>query len=305
MKPLDIVALGEAMVEFNQREDGSFVMNCGGDTSNCVIAAARLGAKTGYISRLGTDQFGAFLREQWTKDGVDSTHVINDIAAPTGLYFVTHKDGAHEFTYRRKGSAASLMTTRDLPLAYIRDAKILHVSGISQAISKDASETVLAAIHHAKANGTLVSYDTNLRLKLWDLDQARQTIHASMALADIARPSLDDARLLTGLDEPDAIVDYYLALGASIVALTLGAKGAMIATSTRREIISPVKVISVDATGAGDAFGGAFLAGVARGLDPFAAARQANVAAAISTTRYGAVSSFPYFVEVENYLAGT
>jgi 2-dehydro-3-deoxygluconokinase len=303
LKTLDIAAIGEAMVEFNQQSDGKFAMSCGGDTSNCVIAAARMGAKTGYVSRLGADQFGTYLREQWTKDSVDSTHVINDIAAPTGLYFVTHQAGSHEFTYRRKGSAASLMNAGDLPLAYIAKSKILHVSGISQAISKNASEAVLAAIHHAKASGTMVSYDTNLRLKLWGLDQARQTIHASMALADIARPSLDDARLLTGLDQPDAIADYYLALGASIVALTLGPKGAMIATPVRREVIAPVSVKSVDATGAGDAFGGAFLAGIARGLDPFAAARQANVAAAISTTRYGAVNSFPHFFELEKHLA--
>ena len=301
MKTLDIVAIGEAMVEFNQQSDGRFAMSCGGDTSNCVIAAARMGAKTGYVSRLGADQFGTFLREQWARDGVDSAHVINDIAAFTGLYFVTHEAGAHEFTYRRAGSAASLMTTGHLPLAYIANAKILHVSGISQAISKCASEAVLTAIHNAKANGTMVSYDTNLRLKLWNLDHARQTIHASMALADIARPSLDDARLLTGLEEPDAIADYYLALGAGLVALTLGAKGAMIASASKHEIISPLKVNSVDATGAGDAFGGAFLAGLARGMDPFAAARQANIAAAISTTRYGAVSSFPYFAEVEKH----
>jgi 2-dehydro-3-deoxygluconokinase len=303
MKTLDIVAIGEAMVEFNQQSDGGFVMSCGGDTSNCVIAAARMGAKTGYISRLGMDQFGTFLRAQWATDGVDSSHVINDIAASTGLYFVTHEGGTHEFTYRRAGSAASLITEGDLPLAYIADAKILHVSGISQAISPPASQAVLAAIRHAKASGTMVSYDTNLRLKLWDLNQARQTIHAAMALADIARPSLDDARLLTGLEEPNAIADYYMELGAGTVALTLGSNGAMIATPAGRKIIAPVSVTSVDATGAGDAFGGAFLAGLARGLDPFASARLANVAAAISTTRYGAVNSIPYFSEVETFLA--
>lgn len=304
MKSLDIVAIGEAMVEFNQEADSRFAMNCGGDTSNCVIAAARMGAKTGYISRLGDDQFGAYLRAQWLSDNVDSVHVINDLIAPTGLYFVTHNNGAHEFSYRRSGSAASLMTPLDLPLDYIAKSKILHVSGISQAISMSASEVVLTAIRHAKVSGTMVSYDTNLRLKLWDLDRARATIHAAMGLADIARPSLDDARLLTGLEEPDAIADYYLSLGAGIVALTLGANGAMIATPEKRQIIAPIKVKSVDATGAGDAFGGAFLAGLARNLDPFTAARQANIAAAISTTRYGAVNSFPYMSELRDHLAG-
>ena len=225
MKPFDIVAIGEAMVEFNQQADGRFAMNCGGDTSNCVIAAARMGAKTGYISRLGVDQFGGFLRAQWTKDGVVSSYVFNDLNAPTGLYFVTHENGTHEFSYRRSGSAASLLTAQELPLDYITQAKILHVSGISQAISQAASDAVFAAIRFANKNNVLVSYDTNFRLKLWDLDKARIVIHAAMALADIARPSLDDARLLTGLDDPDAVADFYLQLGAKIVALTLGSKG--------------------------------------------------------------------------------
>jgi 2-dehydro-3-deoxygluconokinase len=270
-KNLDIVGLGEPLVEFYGLEDGLFVLSCGGDTSNCVIAAARLGSRCGYISRLGDDQFARVLRRQWDADNVDATFVATDEEAPTGIYFVTRGPGGHEFTYRRKGSAASLMCPQDMPSSYIGAAKILHVSGISQAISQSASDSVLAAMELAKSFGTIVSYDTNLRLKLWPIKRAREVIHEAMGFVDIARPSLEDARLLTGLNAPDDIADFYLRLGANIVALTLGAKGALIAMPEKREVLPPFNINFLDATGAGDAFGGAFLSRLARGEYAFTA----------------------------------
>ena len=151
----------------------------------------------------------------------------------------------------------------------------------------------------ARAAGVLVSYDTNLRLRLWPLDRARAVIHAAVSLADIVRPGLDDAMHLTGLTDPHEIVGFYLAMGAKIVALTLGEDGALIATRERRERLPPVKVKLVDATGAGDMFDGAFLAEYLRTGDPFAAGRYANVAAALSTEGYGAVAPMPRRDEVE------
>lgn len=301
-KNLDIVGLGEPLVEFYERDDGLFALSCGGDTSNCVIAAARLGSRCGYVSRLGDDRFARVLRRQWDDDNVDATFVATDEEAPTGIYFVTHGPGGHEFTYRRKGSAASLMRPQDVPGSYIGTAKILHVSGISQAISHSAGDSVLAAMELAKSHGTVVSYDTNLRLKLWSLDRARGVIHEAMRLTDIARPSLEDARLLTGLNAPDDIADFYLRLGAKIVALTLGAKGALIAMPEKREVLPPFNINFLDATGAGDAFGGAFLSRLARGEDAFTAGRFANAAAAISTTRQGAVASLPKPADVHELL---
>ena len=117
--------------------------------------------------------------------------------------------------------------------------------------------------------------------------------------ADILRPGIDDARHLTGLTDPDAIVDFYLRMGPKIVALTLGEDGALIATAERRELLQPITVRAVDATGAGDVFDGAFLAEYLRTGDPFAAGRYANVAAALSTTGYGAVAPMPRRPEVE------
>jgi 2-dehydro-3-deoxygluconokinase len=185
------------------------------------------------------------------------------------------------------------MTTADLPQAMIRQGKVLHVSGISQAISPSAADMVFEAIRIARVAGVTVSYDTNLRLRLWPLARAQAVINAAMAMADIALPGLDDARQLTGLTDPDAIADFYLGRGSSIVAMTLGKDGALVSTRAERRMVPSITVAAIDATGAGDCFDGAFLAEWVRTRDPFAAASYACAAAALSTTGYGAVAPLP------------
>ncbi|MBV9637650.1 MAG: sugar kinase, partial [Methylobacteriaceae bacterium] len=234
--PLDIIAMGEPLVELNQAEPGGpYLPGFGGDTSNAAIAAARSGARAGYFTAVGADAFGRSLLDLWGTEGVDATQVVVHAIAPTGIYFVTHTAGGHEFSYMRAGSAASRLSPADVPADYIGSARILHLSGISQAVSAGAADAGFAAMDIAKRAGRRVSYDTNLRLKLWPLARARAIMHEAMRSADIALPGLDDARQLTGLQEPDEIADFYLRLGPQIVALTLGSEGSLIATPQRRE----------------------------------------------------------------------
>jgi len=294
----DLLCLGEPMLELNRQApdaDGRvrYLEGHGGDTSNAAIAAARSGASVGYITAIGADPAGDSFRALWAAEGVDTAGVLRRADAATGLYLVTHDGTGHRFSFFRAGSAASRLTPADIPDAAIRSAKILHLSGISQAISTTACDAGFHAMTVARAAGVTVSYDTNLRLTLWPAARAAAVIHAAIAWADIAFPSLDDARVLTGLTAPDAIVDFYLRLGCGIVALKLGADGALIATPQRRERVAAHAVASVDATGAGDTFAGAFLARHLAGDDPFTAARYANAAAAIATTGYGAVAPIP------------
>ena len=304
MQP-DIICLGEPMMEFNQQQDGRYLSGHGGDTSNTAIAAARQGAKVGYFTRLGSDVFGDSFLDLWRAENVDCAHVEQDPAAHTGIYFVTHGPDGHQFSYLRAGSAASRMTPGDLPADYIEGAKLLHVSGISQAISDSAADTVFHAMEIAREAGVRVSYDSNLRLRLWPLERARAVIHAAMTQCQIALPGLDDAIHLTGHDDPDAICDFYLGLGAEIVALTLGAGGTLVATKDERRRVAGRRVETVDATAAGDMFDGAFLAELVAGSDPFSAARYANAAAALSTQGYGAVAPMPRRAAVEAFLAET
>lgn len=300
----DIVCLGEPMLELNRQDDGRYLAGHGGDTSNCAIAAARSGARTGTVTQLGADPFGDSFMDLWAAEGVDASAVRRLDDAPTGVYFVIPSAEGPQFGYYRAGSAASRMGPEDVPEAYIAGAKILHVSGISQAISASACDAVFRAIAVARAAGVKVSYDTNLRLKLWPLDRARAITHEGIRQADIALPGLDDASHLAGLTDPDAIADFYLALGPSVVALTLGAAGSLVATPDERRRVSGRKVESVDATAAGDTFDGAFLAEMVSHGDPFRAAAYANAAAALSTTGYGAVAPMPRRAAVEALLAG-
>lgn len=299
----DILCLGEPMLEFNQQPDGMYLPGHGGDTSNCAIAAARQGAKVGYLGHIGRDAFGDSFMELWSSEGVDTSNVVQVPDAPTGIYFVTHGEQGHDFSYFRAGSASSLMTQGDLPADALRSAKILHLSGISQGISDSAADTGFAAIEIVKKAGGLVSYDTNLREKLWPVARARAIIHAAVAQSDIALPGLDDAIILTGLSEPEDIVRFYLELGAKIVALTLGPRGTLVGTAAESRLIPGRKVNAVDATGAGDTFDGAFLAHFVENGDPFAAAHYANAAAALSTQGFGAVAPMPYAPAVKAFLA--
>jgi 2-dehydro-3-deoxygluconokinase len=301
-----ILALGEAMVEFNQsaRDQPSYLQGFGGDTSNFCVAAARQGASTGFVSAVGSDQFGRLLLDLWECELVETAYVKVDRQAPTGVYFVSHGPEGHQFDYLRAGSAASRYAPTDLPLDAIKAARVLHLSGISLAISVSACDSALAAISHARAHGVQVSFDTNLRLKLWPLGRARAVMLEAIRQTDICLPSWDDVTTLTGLTGRDEIVDFLLALGPRVVALKLGKQGAYVATQDERHLVPAHVVNAVDATGAGDCFGGAFIARIVAGDDPFVAARYANVAAALSTQGFGAVAPIPDRAAVVKVLAG-
>lgn len=302
----DILALGEPMVEFNQTGEGggrSYLQGFGGDTSNAAIAAARQGARVGYISALGDDVYGQMLRDLWKREGVDESTVATDPAAFTAVYFVTHDARGHHFSFFRKGSAASRMTPRDLPRERIAAAKVLHLSGISAAISDSACDTCFAAVEAARSAGVQVSFDTNLRLKLWPIARARAVMRELIGLSDICLPSLEDVQAISGLEDPDALVDWCLDLGARTVALKLGAGGALVTDGQQRIRIAPHPCRPVDATGAGDTFGGALLARLVAGDGLEDAARYAAVAAALSTEGYGAVEPIPGAAAVRAVLA--
>nr|HET7858123.1 sugar kinase [Caldimonas sp.] len=296
MATSDILALGEAMVEFNQTGEAGgrlYLQGFGGDTSNFAVAAARQGARVGYLSALGDDVYGAMLRAMWRGEGIDDSGVATDADAFTAIYFVTHDAAGHHFHFFRTGSAASRLTFAQLPAAAFAQARVLHLSGISLAISPTARETCFAAMRAARAAGAMVSFDTNHRARLWPLATARAAIDGAIALADVCLPGYDDLAALTGLTEPEAMVGHCLDRGARIVALKHGANGAWIGDGTRVVRIAPHACRPVDATGAGDAFGGAFVARIVAGDDLETAGRYAAVTAALSTEGYGAVEPIP------------
>jgi 2-dehydro-3-deoxygluconokinase len=302
----DVVALGEAMVEFNQAKSSEplYLQGFGGDTSNAVIAASRQGARTAYLSRVGEDHFGRMLLDLWQMEGVDVSAVARDPQAPTGLYFVNHGPEGHAFSYLRAGSAASRMQPQTMDLSAAGRTRWLHVSGISQAISAGACDTVFAAIETARAAGGKVSFDPNLRLSLWPLARARATICATIAMTDLFLPSLDEAVALAGTDDVPAIFAWARAHGAHTVVLKAGSAGAWFAEPGAQPQLAAARAVqAVDATGAGDCFDGSLLARLAAGDALGDAVRYANAAAGLSTLGHGAVAPIPTAAQVRAALA--
>ena len=290
-----IVSIGEPLIEFNQTRRGEprFLQGFGGDSSNMIIAAARSGARTAYVTRVGDDEFGRMFLALWKREGVDVRAVDVDPNAPTGVYFVTHGAKGHAFSYLRAGSAASRMRPQDIRDRLLARASFVHASGISMAISASASDAVLAAFETARSSGVKISFDSNLRLKLWPLARARSLITAAAALADCFFPSLEDAEALSGKKGGEANLDWAHRVGAKVVFLKLGPGGVLVSDGKRRERIAGIRLKAVDATGAGDCFCGATLARLVAGDSIWDAARYANAAAALKTTGFGAVDPLP------------
>ncbi len=299
-KRFDIVGLGEPMVEFNETGTALYRQGFGGDTANFAVAAARQGANVAYCTRLGDDRFGRMFLDLWTAEGINTSGVGIASNAHTGVYFVTHGADGHQFEYLRAGSAASRMSIADLPLDVLRDTRFLHVSGISQAISTTACDAVNVAMATARAAGAYITYDPNLRLRLWPLTKAKATIEATIPHVDVFLPSLDEALILADADSRDGVFAWCARHGAKKVVLKCGAEGAWI---WQNDDVVPrhvpgFPVQPVDATGAGDCFDGSLVARLAIGESLLDAVRYANVAAAISTTGYGAIAPIPHQADV-------
>ncbi|HWQ39615.1 MAG TPA: sugar kinase [Burkholderiales bacterium] len=291
----DIVCLGEPLYEFSQipGRPREYLQGFGGDTMNCAIAAARQGARVSYVTRLGDDEFGRQLRQMWSEEGIDTSGVEIDPESHTAVYFISHGPAGHAFSYLRKGSAASRMRPDFLPQALLRSTAFFQTSGISQAISDSACDTVFAAIDLAKAAGARFVYDANIRPRLWSKARAAAVVGATVALADFFFLSIEDAQLLCGLTETDAVLDWCHRRGARCVVFKLGPAGAVASDGRVRWTIPGYRVQAVDATGAGDCFAGAAMARLAAGDSIEAALRYASAAAALTCTGFGAVGSLP------------
>ncbi|KPJ64741.1 hypothetical protein AMK68_00725 [candidate division KD3-62 bacterium DG_56] len=302
----DIIALGECMVEFfSDRPLGTattFQRAYGGDTLNCLIAAVRLGSSCGYITRVGDDSFGLALRRAWQEEGIDVSHAPL-VPGFNGIYFISLVPGGErEFTYYRGGSAASTVCPDDIDRSYVASARIVHASGISQAISPTCRAAVKRLFEAARQAGVRVSFDPNFRAKLWSVEEAREAADEALPFVDILLPSVpEDSQALWGLDSPQAVAEHLRNRGIDIVAVKCGTDGAVVAdTATGIVEISAFTPDApiIDTTGAGDAFNGAFLHGLCAGMPPTDAARLGVVTAGLKCRGRGAVASLPTREEV-------
>jgi sugar/nucleoside kinase (ribokinase family) len=309
---VDVVALGETMVQFNAVTSGplryvtTFEKHAAGTESNFTIGLHRMGISAGWISKLGQDEFGQYIYNFLRGEGVDVSHVRFTSNAQTGIYFVQRDypiPGESVVFYYRNGSAASQLTPRDLPLAYIQSASIFHTTGITLALSDSCQSTVSTAIEHAKSSGVKISFDTNIRRKLWNPDKARTVILPYLESCDIIFTDINDTQILFQEDRPSYAAAKLLTMGAQIVVIKMGAQGAYAATSKGETAMKKAYTVPViDVIGAGDAFDAAFIAGYLQEQDLLHCLEIANVAGALCVTVRGDVEAIPTLDDVQRFL---
>lgn len=217
---LDVVTLGEAMVLLAAEDTGPlahvrrFTKHTAGAETNVAVGLARLRLRVGWVSRLGDDSMGQFLRDAFVQEGIDCTQVQRVPGARTGFMFKGRVDDGSDppIEYHRQGSAASLMGPSDLPLAWLQTARHLHVTGVFAALTPSTLAATQTAMAIVRAQGGSISFDPNVRPALWASEaHMRTTLNALAAQADWVLPGLEEGRVLTGCTRPEDIAQFFLA----------------------------------------------------------------------------------------------
>lgn len=308
---MDIITFGESMVVFNADNSGplryihTFNKSLGGAESNVATAVSKLNHSVGWFSKVSNDEFGRFVIDSIRAEGVDTSRVIIDTERSTGLLFKEHYQRSNpNVYYYRKNSAASNLSPEDIDEEYIKQAKILHLTGITPALSESARQAVYKAIDIAKKNNILVSFDPNIRLKLWTIEEAKEVLVDIANKADIVMPGLDEAELLLGLTDKDEVCDYFLNNKAKIVAVKLGADGCYIKNKEESITVSGYNVSELiqDTAGAGDGFAAGFLCGYLEKLSLKEIGEYANGVGAMATLVKGDMEGYPHYDQLMEFI---
>lgn len=308
---LDVVTLGESMVLFVPQRHGllrnaaSFEKSVAGAESNLAVGLARLGHRVGWMSRLGTDEFGESILAFLRAEGVDVSAVVRDADAPTAVFFKERRRaGESRVFYYRAGSAASRLSTSDLDEEYIRGARCLHLTGITPALSPGCAAVTRRAMEIAREAGIPVSFDPNVRLKLWSAEAARESLLDLLPLVDWLLAGHEEVELLTGESDPERAAAMLAERGPGTVVVKLGSAGAL-ALSGDESISCPAFPVEVvDTIGAGDAFDAGFLSGRLRGWSLSESVRLGTILGALATTVPDDVAGAPTWAEVQKYFGG-
>jgi 2-dehydro-3-deoxygluconokinase len=271
-KPIDVLTFGETMgliiaepgpLEFA----GSAQLRIGGAESNVAIVASRLGRTAHWVGRLGDDAFGRLVERTLRAEQVGVT-VIRDPEGPTGLMVKERRSPSlQRVRYYRSTSAASRLAHDDIDDDLLSRASILHVTGITPALSPEAREAVDTLIDRARALGVTISLDINYRSALWTRSEAAQFLASAIPRTDILFGGVDEFAIVDpGIVTADAAIEAALARGVTEVIVKLGDRGAIGERDGQRGAIEATPVEVVDTVGAGDAFVGGYLSARLDGL---------------------------------------
>lgn len=284
---LDVVTIGEAMAMFVASETGdlasahAFVKRIAGAELNVAIGLARLGLKTGWVSRVGNDSFGRYVCQQLEKEGIDHRQVTVDNRYPTGFQLKSKvEDGSDPVVeYFRKGSAASHLSITDFNRDYFGAARHLHLSGVAAALSDSSLALLKHAASEMRAMGKSISFDPNLRPVLWRSEEEMcSQLNALAGWADWVLPGEKEGFILTGYRQPEAIADFYLDKGVKAVVIKTGCEGAWYKTASgEKGQVEAIRVNNVvDTVGAGDGFAVGVISALLEGKSLPQAIRRGN-----------------------------
>jgi 2-dehydro-3-deoxygluconokinase len=307
----DVVTVGECLVAFVAvapgplAESNAFERFVAGAEANVAVGLARLGHSVAFVGRVGADGFGDAIRRRLRGEGVATEHLITDDGAPTGLMFRERRLlGPAQVVYARRASAGSRLTADDIDRAaganIFRDARWLHLSGITPALSGDALAATFRAAELGRGAGLTISLDLNLRRRLWSDDAARPVLRDLVATADVVLGSPDELAVIANRQpdaEPADLARAVLALGPAIAVVKLGERGALAATSqngagTIARPGLPLRVV-MDPVGAGDAFCAGFITAQLEGLPVERALEYGNACGAAAASSVGDQSGLP------------
>ncbi|MFG6178717.1 sugar kinase [Halomonas sp. THAF12] len=303
----EILAFGEAMTLFVADAPGDldeierFQRRIAGADTNVAIGLARLGFQVGWLSRVGDDAFGRYIRRTLETEGLDCRHLITDPAASTGLVFKERAEGGADprVEYFRRSSAASRLSPSDAEAVDFAAARHLHATGIPPAVSASCRELSWHMLDRARQAGASISFDPNLRPSLWASEsEMRDTLNAMAAKADWVLPGLAEGRRLTGLETPHDIASFYLERGAKAVIIKLGPEGSYYrGTLDGRETSFTVPGMAVsevvDTVGAGDGFAVGAVSALLDGRAPREALERGNLIGALAVQVLGDMEGLP------------
>ena len=315
---ISVTALGELLIDFTDAGTSAggqklFERNAGGAPANVLVALSRLGHKTAFMGKVGTDMHGQFLRSTLEADDVDCTGLVMDDDHFTTLAFVAlSPEGERSFSFARKPGADTCLTADELALDVIRESRVFHVGSLSLT-DEPARSATLAALGCAREAGCVMSYDPNYRASLWTSPEAAsEQMRSILPYMDLIKISAEECELVAGAATPEEAAAALLAGGAKVVVVTLDAEGAFVACADGSRVVPSFHVDPVDTTGAGDSFWGGFLAAFCEsGLTPTEVGieqaasfvRFGNAVASLCVRGRGGIPSMPGRADVEALLA--
>ncbi len=313
----NVLCLGELLIDFicsdvsqGLTKGVNFVKKAGGAPANVTAALTKLGGKAYFAGKVGNDNFGEFLKDTLDQAGVDTSMLVMDNNSNTTLAFVSLNEyGERDFIFNR--GADELFTWNDLDSEKLKDFNIIHFGSATALLGGPSKDTYLKVIKLASEKQAFISFDPNYRVDLWKdrLDEFIMVSKNCIKYSDLVKVSDEEIQIITGKRNLEEGVKEFHNLGAKLVAVTLGKDGTLISNGENISIVSSIKIKSIDSTGAGDAFVGAFLYKISKEENPktlinnFGKIKEmvlfSNKVGAMACTKLGAIDALPTLKEVE------